>query len=142
MSYPQQIASVYNLLRGNDNVRYVTYPDAAAAVSLPGGKSWAYGAWTQLEVAATFTTEYWLCGLFIVAAAVDSFEVDLGIGTAPAGATRATLPWDGNDASGGIVLLPILIRQPATTGVVARLSNASAAAANTLTAKVIIATGL
>ena len=142
MSYPQQIASVYNVLRGSDNIRYVTYPDAAAAVTLTGGKSWAYGAWTQLEPAATFTAEFWLCGLFVAAAAVDSFEVDLGVGAAAAEATRATLPWDGNDASGGIAVLPFPIHQPATTRVAARLANASAAAANTLTAKVIIATGL
>ena len=142
MSYPQQIASVYNLLRGSDNVRYVTYPDAAAAVTLTGGKSWAYGAWAELEPAATFTVEYWLCGLIIVAAAVDSFEVDLGVGAGGSEATRATLPWDGNDASGGIVMLPLPIRQAATIRVAARTANAAAGAANTLTAKVIIATGL
>lgn len=150
-SFAQLVRALFNQLNQNDNVVYRTYPTqallgGAAGAVLNSGGAWLFNAvWVEIATAATFTTEYWLCALLLQAAALaEQHEVNLGFGVAgPPIVTTSVARIGFNSAAfseGNSFDLPYPRRIAAGQGVWG--TSASVTGGGTVTAKVLVATGL
>ena len=120
---------------------YTILPSLAAATLLTGGKSYAYGAWAQIA-ATVGAADIWLVEIDVDEMPADDFNVQVGVGTAPAGTAIATLPGPGGDVSLYQFAMPLPIKILGGSGLVGRCANASAAVFNTCRVRCIFAGGI
>lgn len=127
-------------------------PDLAAAVTLTGGKSWAYGAWQQIAAAATVTADWWIYAAYPTAVVVnDEYQVQLGTGAAASEAAMSGSGFRvGITQTSGVGEVPSIpwhyapypLRVASGTRIAARVANAAAGANNTLALAIAYRTGL
>lgn len=148
MALMQKVNALYNLNIESGSVRILLYPGGAtpaAGKTLTGGKSWAYGAWAELIAANGITTPFWHVGAQIYTIVVaDQYIVDIGNVTTTI--YQVGVSTDETTAAGervtGTHYLPFPLRVAANTQVQGRVANAAGGAANTVVAKVAIATNV
>ena len=145
MGQMSMIRAIYTAMGGansSTSPTYVTYPTLAAPVSCAGGKSYAYGAWATLLLAAGNTVEGWLAAVETSEGLVDDYQVQIGTGAIGSEAGLVQTPTQGSDVNGWLFPLPFPIYIPPNIRIAARAANASAAAFNTISVRVVVARGL
>jgi len=82
------IRSLYNAKINSGNIRYQTYPAAAAGVAMVSDNSaaaWAWAAYVQIVAASTISDPCWLVGYLFHTCAVETHYGDLAIASGAAG---------------------------------------------------------
>lgn len=89
MALPSEVRSSFRTLVESGNIRYVTYPAAAAPtamVSDNAAAAWAWAAYVQIVAADVIANPAWLCGASIHTGAVETHNGDIAIASGAAGA--------------------------------------------------------
>ena len=134
MATPTEVRRLYNALINSGNIRYTVLPAGAGSVALTAAGAWAWGA--QAQVAASVgAVDAWLCQVAMEnpSAPAAGYDVDIMVGTAPAGVHLAEVPFFAS-----LVNLPFPIYIAATIGVVGRTRSSIGAATIAVKVGVII----
>jgi len=164
MALPQESRATFQSLVNSGNIRYVTYPAAAASVAMVSdgaAAAWAWAAYVTIVAAGVIADPCWLCGVSIHTPAVETHngdiaiasgaaaaEVDLAIwhykGTWPVVGTTAALVADAvpREVYSNTIWLPYPIRIAAAPRLAGKVRKSTAASAAGVSLKVIAVTGV
>lgn len=141
----------FNALVNSGNIRYVTYPAAAAPTALVSdgaALAWAWAPYVQIVAAAAIADPCWLCGIAIHTGVVETFNGDIAVASGAAAAevdlamfhVVAGIPTAVGVSVAAPSFLPYPIRIVAAPRLAARLRKSTGASAAGCSLKVIAAT--
>jgi hypothetical protein len=147
----QTVDATFMAVVESGNVRYVTYPAAAAGTAVVSDgvvAAWAWAPYIQILAAAAIANPCWLCALSAHTGVVETHYGDLAVASGAAAAEVDLAMWPyvaGIPTAVGVSValpsfLPYVIKIIGSPRLAARIRKSSAASAAGVTAKVVAAT--
>ena len=137
MAQPQEVRRQYNALINSGNVAFGVFPNGAAAIALTAAAAWVFGAWVEI-VATVGGADVWFIGVAVGAFSAPAADYDVGIGT---GAGAAEVSFLSLPCWAPVIFIPFPRLIAAATRIAGRVRTSSGAA-DTMTVKVLVATGV